>query len=65
MSGAAVVRKTRTITAATEATIKTSLTAKARQTLRRNGHVKVKVTVTFTSRSGAKATMRKTMVVRR
>ena len=65
LSGTSVVRTTRTLKAATEATIEASLTAKARRTLRRAGHVKVAVTVRFAPRDGAKATLRKTLTVRR
>jgi hypothetical protein len=65
MSGKSVVRRTRTLKAATEATIKAPLTAKARRTLRRVGRVKVAVTVTFTARGGAKTTMRKSLNARR
>ncbi len=65
MAGQSVVRTTRILKAATEATIKASLTAKARRTLRRVGHVKVAVTVRFAPRSGARATVRKTLIARR
>ena len=65
LTGGSVIKATRTIKAATEATIKARLTAKARATLRRVGRLKVATAVSFVPRQGARATLHKTMLVRR
>jgi hypothetical protein len=65
LSGKSIVKVTRTLKAATDATISAPLTAKVRATLRRAGHAKVSVTVRFVPRKGASATMHKSLTIRR
>jgi hypothetical protein len=65
LSGGSTVRASRTLTAATEATISARLTTKARAKLRHSGRVRVAVNVSFTPRSGKRTTLRKTLVLHR
>jgi hypothetical protein len=65
VTGASVIKSTRTLKAADEATIKAKLTAKTRATLRRVGHAKVAVTVRFVPQKGKAVTLHKSMLVRR
>jgi hypothetical protein len=65
LTGGSVVKSTRTLKAATEATIKAQLTSKARATLRHVGRLRVAVTVKFAPRKGAGATLHRSMLLRR
>ncbi|HEV7492354.1 hypothetical protein [Baekduia sp.] len=65
LTGGSVVKSTRTLKAATEATIKAQLTSKARATLRHVGRLRVAVTVKFTPHKGAGVTLHRLMRLRR
>jgi hypothetical protein len=65
VTGASVVKSTRTLKAAGEATIKARLTAKTRATLRRVGRARVAVAVRFVPRKGKVVTLHKSMLVHR
>jgi hypothetical protein len=65
VSGSSVVKATRAVKAATEATIKASLNAKVRARLHRAGRVLITVTVKFAPRKGRSVTFHKTVVIHR
>lgn len=65
LSGRSVRKATRAVKSATEATIKASLTSKARASLRHKGRAGVSVSVRFAPRTGRSVTLRKTVTVHR
>jgi hypothetical protein len=65
LAGAAVKRATRTIKAATEASISARITTSARRSLQRRGHVKVALSLKYQPKVGKPVTVRKTVTVKR